>query len=426
MKCSKFLCIALMLVFAFSCKEKNKPEDPTDDPNNNNTEEPFDPSSIMSIREILDEYYADDYFFIGQAANFDFFDDKNMINSINRRYVQEFAYNTPANDFKQRWCQDNPNSNWNFAGCMEHIEAARKYDMVIRSHGPISPQCSPWAREDHRTPEELEELLILFMTNLSKELERNSDVVKWMDVVNETLTQSVQNNGLGYDGTQTGITYQPDDWFGPREGVNGWENPWPQLGFESVTYAGETFDIPRYIRMAFDIANEHAPSIKKIYNEHGGSINMDAWDIIKKTILALRADGVKIDGVGWQAHVGVGWENEPGSMENLQNIITWCYENDLEFHITELDVAITGYGQDQSINLAKLEATRNEQAATISSILNLMLKNMGKGACGINFWCMTDSFTDGKTTAALFNRDGEPNEVFYRIKRTLIDHKINE
>ncbi len=376
----------------------------------------------MTLHEILDTYYADDYFFVGQTVNFGFFNEENMINSINRRYVQEFSYCTPANDFKQRFVLDNPDATWNFAGCMHHIEAARKYGMIIRSHGPISPQCSPWAREDFRTPEELEDLLVKYMTNLSKELEIHKDVVKWMDVVNETCTQGVQTGGIGYDGTQTNVTYQADDWFGPRKGNNQWENPWPMIGFETLTYNGESFQAPKYIRMAFETANKYAPSVKKIYNEHG----MCAWDKIQKTILALRADGVQIDGIGWQAHVGVGWENEPGNVQQLQDLITWCYENDLEFHITELDVAITAWGEESTINLAKLEATRNEQAATISTIVNLMLKNMGKGACGINFWSLSDCFTDGKTIAALFNQAGEPNEVFYRIKRTLLDFKTKE
>ena len=424
-KTLQFACICLSFFFFFSCKENNTVVDPN--PNKDpDVEEEFDPSTVMSLREILEEYYADDYFFIGAAANMGFFNEENMVNSINRRYVSEFSYNTPANDFKQEQTNPKPESTWKSSGYMAQIEAARKYGMVIRAHGPISPQCSPWARDDSRTAEELENMLRVFMTNLSKDLEKNKDIVHWMDVVNETFTQSQQGNGIGYDGKQTGITYQPDDWFGPRKGNNTWENPWPLIGFETLTCNGESFQVPKYIRMAFEIANEHAPSIKKIYNEHGGAINVSAWEKIKKTILALRESGTRVDGVGWQAHVSVGWENVPGNVENLQEIITWCYENDLEFHITELDVAITNYGQDQSINYALLEATRNEQAATVSSILNLMLKNMGKGACGINFWRLTDSFGDGRTIAALFNQDAEPNEIFYRIKNTLVDFKTDK
>lgn len=423
LKIVQILCVCSVFCLLFSCNGTNTPDDPNPGPEPGITEDEFDPSSIMSLREILDSLYADDYFFIGAAANMGFFNDENMTNAINRRYVAEFSYNTPANDFKQEQTNPMPTSKWKSSGYMAQIEAARKYDMVIRAHGPISPQCSGWARDDSRTPQELEAMLDTFMTNLSKDLEKNKDIVRWMDVVNETFTQSEQGDGIGYDGTQTGITYQPDDWFGPREGVNGWENPWPLIGFETLTCNGESFEVPKYIRRAFEIANKYAPSVKKIYNEHGGSINVSAWEKIKKTILALREAGVTVDGVGWQAHVGVGWENEEGNVQNLQDIITWCYENDLEFHITELDVAITNYGSDTSINLAKLEATRNEQAATISTILNLMLKNMGKGACGINFWCLTDSFNSGRTIAALFNRDGAPNEAFYRLKRTLIDFK---
>jgi GH35 family endo-1,4-beta-xylanase len=48
------------------------------------------------------------------------------------------------------------------------IEFAAKHKMLMRLHGPISPQCSPWAADDKRTPEELRTNLEEFMATLRK------------------------------------------------------------------------------------------------------------------------------------------------------------------------------------------------------------------------------------------------------------------
>ncbi len=375
----------------------------------------------MSIREIIDAHYGNDTFVFGASARMGYFNKTDS--PIVKRWLKEFSYNTPENDFKQSGTYQTPDSDWNPDGFLSQIEGARKYNQVIRAHGPISPQCSGWAREDNRTPEELETMLKLYMTALAKELEANKDVVLWMDVVNETFTQSVQKEGIGYDAKQNNVTYKEDDWFGPRKGIHGWENPWPIMGFETYRYGSETFEVPRYIRMAFEIANEHAPSIKKIYNEHGGVINTNAWEKIKKNVLYLRSQGIQIDGIGWQSHVSLGWEKDPQNVQNLQDVITWCYENNLEFHITELDVAVSRHSEKKA-RYDILEATRAEQAETIGAVVELMLKNIGKGARGLNMWVMTDRYHGGPTFASLFDRKGNPNPAYYKVKELLLKYKV--
>ena len=379
------------------------------------------PAEDLSIREIMERHYGHDVFVFGASARVGYFNKTNS--SIVKRWLEEFSYNTPENDFKQSETYPTPTSEWNPKGFLSQIEGARKYNQVIRAHGPISPQCSGWARTDSRTAEELENMLRLYMTKLSKELEANKDVVLWMDVVNETFTQSKQKNGIGYDAKQKNITYKAHDWFGPREGDNSWENPWPIMGFETYRYGAEEFQVPRYIRMAFEIANEHAPSIKKIYNEHGNVINTKAWDKIKKTVLYLRSQGIQIDGIGWQSHVNLGWEKDPENVQNLQDVITWCYENNLEFHITELDVAVSGHNE-KSARYDVLESTRAEQAETIGAVVELMLKNIGKGARGLNMWVMTDRYHGGPTFASLFDNKGNPNPAYYKVKELLLEYKV--
>lgn len=105
----------------------------------------------------------------------------------------------------------------------------------MRLHSAISPQCSKWAKSDERTPEELKQNLQEYVTDVCKRYDGQPHV-RWMDVVNETVSR----NG---------------EWFGPREGNDRWENPWHQIGIDET----HPLKPPAYIKMAFELANKHAP-----------------------------------------------------------------------------------------------------------------------------------------------------------------------
>jgi len=90
-------------------------------------------------------------------------------------------------------------------------------------------------------PKNLEGVMIDFMTASAKRYNKEPNV-KHMDVVNETVLP----NG---------------DWFGPKKGTNLWENPWLKMGLDSNGF-------PNYIVKAFEIATEHAPNVKLVYNQN--------------------------------------------------------------------------------------------------------------------------------------------------------------
>ena len=121
------------------------------------------------------------------------------------------------------------------------------------------------------------------MTELCKGYNKCSNI-KWMDVVNET----VDKNG---------------EWFGPKPGTDQWENPWPKIGFDE----SHPLKTPFYITQAFEIANKNAPKIKQIINQHG-DMGTAAWDKIKSLVKYLRDKGLRVDGIGFQAHIATGWE----------------------------------------------------------------------------------------------------------------------
>ncbi len=373
----------------------------------------------LPIREIMAKYYDANEFVLGASGRMNYI---SKPDKIYERWLEEFSYNTPENSFKLEQAYRQPGEAWRNDGYMSFIDIARQNDQVIRAHGPISPQCSKWAKEDNRTAEELEELMTHFMTRLSMDLQDNSDVVLWMDVVNETFAGSNQK-GIGYDASYPEDTFQyrAEDWFGPRKGTSQWENPWPLIGFDAPVIDGEVFVIPKYIEKAFRIADKYAPDVKLIYNDHGKSINTKLYVRLKKTVMYLRSIGCRVDGIGWQAHVNLGWEKDPQRVQDLRDVIAWCYENDLEFHITELDVTV-GNGLAKDERQKVLESTRSEQAETLCAVLEVMLQNIGKGARGLNYWTMSDHQGGASTFGVLFDMEGNPTEAYYKTKQMLIDY----
>ncbi|GAB2483440.1 endo-1,4-beta-xylanase [Algoriphagus taiwanensis] len=110
-----------------------------------------------------------------------------------------------------------------------------------------------------------------------------------------------------------------------------------------------------YIERAFRKANEIDPEAQLIYNDY------NVWKPEKrKAILdmakALKAKGVRIDGIGMQGHYRL---NSP-SLEQIEQAILDIHEAGFEVHITELDVDVLPRptdveGADLSINFAESE-----------------------------------------------------------------------
>ena len=368
----------------------------------------------LSIRQIMDKQYRNGRFYVGCSSRKRYFStpDTNA-----RNFFNEFSYNTPENSFKQAVVFQAPNASWE-TGALEYryfIKKARETKQVIRAHSPISPQVSTWARDDSRTAQELENNLTFFMTEMSKDLEANKDVVKWMDVVNETLNTS-NTKGLNYDGTggENIINFQIGSWMGPKKGNNTWENPWTIMGFDTVKVNSEPFVIPKYIIKSFELANKYAPNIKKIWNTHGKTVELIGFEKQKKAISYLRSKGLAVDGIGWQAHVKLGWEKDPNNIKDLETMIDWCFQNKLEFHVTELDVQVA-----TGTDLNKLQTTRAEQAETINAVVEVLLKKIDKGAVSVNFWTKYDRMADGGTIGCLFDTSEKPNIAYFKLKELL-------
>ena len=296
---------------------------------------------------------------------------------------REFSYVTPENDFKQRRIHPQPNI-WTEADAW--VEHCRKQQQILRIHGPIGPQCSAWAKRDNRTAGELRQNLIEFMTALCQRYDKHPHV-KWMDVVNETVLQSGK-------------------WHHPKNGTEKWENPWLLLGNDT----SHTLNPPLYIKLAFELANKNAPNTDLIINQHGGMEKL-MWEKIKALVSYLRQHNLRVDGIGWQAHIDVGWEQEANNMKQLDTLIDWAHDNQLSFHVTE-----------NNVWLRDDEKNYQAQAQTFEAILRLLLKKRNGGVVTWNVWNLSDRDSwkkKMKLEGCLFDRNYRAKPAYYALQQVL-------
>ncbi len=332
--------------------------------------------------------------------NSDFSIDKNLLvgatlnhNELSSKkgelFLKDFKYLTSANAAKQTRIHPTPDV-WNWNLISDFIEFANKNNLIVRLHGPISPQASKWVKQDHRTSEELESMLIEFATAFAKRF-NNEPSVKWMDVVNETILA---------DGT----------WFGPKEGTDKWENPWLQIGLDENGF-------PLYILKAFEIATKHATNLKLVYNQNVGMETI-MWDKVKETVLYIRSKGYRVDGIGWQAHLLLGAkrkdfvDNIDVSMQKLSELIDWAHQNNLEFHVTELDYLVK--------DIDKLESEIQIQKEVYQKLINVLKPKSKNGVVTLNLWDLGVRHKKGTGYfQSIYDSDFNPTPTYNIIKEAM-------
>lgn len=329
------------------------------------------------LRDIVAEKYPDGKLLIGATTG-----SWGLEKTIGVVMDREFSYVTPENDFKQSVIRSDPNK-WNWSSADAWLKHIVQNNQVLRIHGPIAPQCSNWAKEDSRTAEELSRELDTFMTALCIRY-NNVPGIKYLDVVNEVALS---------DGT----------WHHPKAGTDQWENPWLTIGQDS-----DPNRTPLYVKQAFAIANEYAPDLKLIFNNHchPGTAGMEK---VKQTVLYLRERGYRVDGLGWQGHVEVGWATAQ-NLQELREVIDWCQERDLEFHITEFDAWI----------MDKTRQTLEGQAYTYRAIMDVLLEKLDSLTIGWNTWHITDaSGWKPELIPSLFDDLYQPKPAYYAFQLSL-------
>lgn len=301
------------------------------------------------FKKLISEGYNTDTFKFGATLNFFQFN-----TNVETLFLKEFDYLVAENSFKQTIVHPEPNV-WNWERADAFLDFANKNNLQLRVHGPIGPQSSNWAKTDSRTKDELIKNYEEFLTELCKKV-NSEENVKWMDVVNETIDKEGK-----WTIEKTGTDYQ---------------NPWTQIG-------NNEDGIPLYIIRSFEIAKEYAPNVSLVFNQHQG-MQPVMWDKVKETILYLKNKGLKIDGLGWQSHLrdNVIMSLNKENIDYLMSLIDWAHQNDLDFHVTEIDYKMTGDPPTSS--------EYERQANGYSNILKALIAKRDSGVVTFNTWGVYD------------------------------------
>ena len=339
--------------------------------------------SNQNIKKILTKKF-DERFYFGATIS-----SKQLGTDAEKLLINNFNMTVPENAVKQARVHPDPYT-WNWIDMDNILLMSEKNNLAVRLHGPVSPQSSHWAKNDIRTPGELEKNMNEYFTEQCKRYNGHPNVL-WMDVVNET----VERNG---------------EWFGPKKGVDQWENPWTIIGFEN-----DSNKTPKYIVKAFEIANEYAPDVSLVYNQHGG-MEKKMWEKVKETIIYLKGKGLRVDGLGWQAHLSNKNNINQEDIQFLSDLIDWCHDNELDFHITEIDYKI--FGEVNTYN-------QKIQADAYSRILKILLSKINNGVVTFNTWGIVDRIGEHTDKSRfIFDSVGNPKPAYFSLLKTLDDFNL--
>jgi len=308
---------------------------------------------------------------------------------------KEFNTITPENDMK--WEQIHPNEDAYFFDVADaYVALGQKHDMHIVGHTLL------W----------------------------HSQLAPWMSAVNDSLAMAnhIENHINTIVKRYKGNIHS---WDVVNEALN--EDGTPRASQFYKVMGGES-----YIEHAFKLAAKADPSAQLIYNDY------NLWKPEKRKgviriVKNLQDKGIKIDGVGMQAH----WSVEGPSIEDIENSIIAYSALGVKVMFTELDVTalpnpweLNGAAVEQSYERYEgdpkmnpypngLTAEAKEKIAKrYEAIFNLFLKHKDK-ISRVTFWGVNDGQSwlnnwpiKGRTNyPLLFDRNFQPKDVYHNVLR---------
>jgi endo-1,4-beta-xylanase len=167
-----------------------------------------------------------------------------------------------------------------------------------------------------------------------------------------------------------------------------------------------------YIPLSFRIAASVDPSTKLYYNDFNLETSAAKADGAVKIVKLIQDAGVKIDGVGFQAHLNVG---QTPSRQELAATLKRFAALGVEVAYTELDIAHP--------SLPASDADREQQAkdyvAAVGSCLDV------EACVGVTVWQFTDKYSwvpstfPGKGDACLYTADYKKKPAYDAVLELL-------
>jgi endo-1,4-beta-xylanase len=216
-------------------------------------------------------------------------------------------------------------STYNFTGGDALVAFAQAHTLVVRGHTLVWYQQVPsWVTGGGYTAPQLSAILQSHITTV---MQHYAGKVYGWDVVNEAFND---------DGTMRDTI-----WYDQ-----------PGIGFAAMG--------TKYIEQAFNWARLADPAAKLYYNDYNGETMNQKSDAIYAMAQDFKTRGVPLDGVGFQFHVDLTFDN-PSTLASVASNFQRFAAIGLEIHITELDIRL----QDSSAQSLAAQAKLYGELATI-------------------------------------------------------------
>lgn len=240
---------------------------------------------------------------IGTAADPDF-----LIESQYSAILgSEFSQLEPENQMKFGLIHPRPNTDtqpYDFGPADQLVTFAQAHNLVVRGHTFVwHNQVPDWITNGGFTAPQLSDILHDHIQTVATHYA--GKVYAW-DVVNEAFND---------DGTVRSTI-----WYDT-----------PGIGF-----AGQNTE---YIEQAFNWAHTADPAAKLFYNDYSAEMMNPKSDAILAMATDFKNRGVPLDGIGFQMHVNLSFDN-PTTLTSFTNNLQRFAALGLELHITELDIAV--------------------------------------------------------------------------------------
>jgi endo-1,4-beta-xylanase len=243
----------------------------------------------------LKDYFKND-FLVGVAVG------ARSIRTDSALIVKEFNSVTAENDMKVGVIHPEENR-WNWKNADDIVAFAERHKINIRGHNLLwHTQSAEWMYTGpDGKPASKELILQRLRDHIFTVMNRYKGKIYSWDVVNEAIDDSADSTKM----------YRDTKWL-------------------------EIFKGPEFIDAAFRFAREADPKAKLYYNEFNNERPVKREKIFK-LLKKMKANGVPIDGVGFQAHWST--DNRPTPAQ-LRKAIDQVVSLGLEVQFTELDITI--------------------------------------------------------------------------------------
>ena len=327
------------------------------------------------------------FFYIGAAINEDIILDKDLNSKM--IVTNQFNTITPENSLKWMFIQPNPNS-FNFKVSDKYVNLGIENSMHIVGHALI------WHSQLADFMQKIEsksKMKFYFENHINTIVSRYSGKIDAWDVVNEAFNE---------DGSYR----------------------------KSIFYKLLGKD---YIENAFELTNKADPNAYLIYNDYN-LYKKQKRDGVIKMVKELKLKGIKIDGVGVQAH----WSLNHPSLHEIEQTILDISNIGVDVLITELDISVLPnpwkqLGAEVSQNFSKFEgdpkmspypkelpkSIQNKLANRYRDIFELFIKHSDK-ISRVTFWGVMDKHSwlndwpiKGRTNyPLLFDRNYQSKQAY--------------